>query len=81
MSSTVFSSASALRRDATRRQFISGAAKTFGVTAASHLGGEAFAVPGENTSPLRQVPTARNVIYLYMNGGMSHLDTFDPKTG
>ena len=80
MRSTVFSSASALRCDATRRQFISGAAKTFlGVTAASHLGGKAFAVPGENTSPLRQVPTARNVIYLYMNGGMSHLDTFDPK--
>lgn len=25
-------------------------------------------------------PTARNVIYLYMAGGMSHLDTLDPKT-
>lgn len=75
-----YSSASALRCDATRRQFISGAAKTFlGVTAASHLGSKAFAIPGENTSPLRQVPTARNVIYLYMSGGMSHLDTFDPK--
>jgi len=24
-------------------------------------------------------PTARNVIYLYMSGGMSHLDTLDPK--
>ena len=23
---------------------------------------------------------AENVIYLYMDGGMSHLDTFDPKT-
>lgn len=64
----------------TRRTFITGAAKTFlGVTAASHFGGKAFAVPGENTSPLKQVPTARNVIYLYMTGGMSHLDTFDPK--
>lgn len=64
-----------------RRQFISGAAKTFlGVTAANQLlGGKALAVPGQNTSTLKQVPTARNVIYLYMTGGMSHLDTFDPK--
>ncbi len=80
MTSFFHSSASDLRSDATRRQFITGAAKTFlGVTAASQLGGRAFAVPGENTSPLKQVPTARNVIYLYMTGGMSHLDTWDPK--
>ncbi|MEM7385654.1 MAG: DUF1501 domain-containing protein [Verrucomicrobiota bacterium] len=26
-------------------------------------------------------PSARKVIYLYMAGGMSHLDTFDPKPG
>jgi len=26
-------------------------------------------------------PTAKNCIYLYMSGGMSHLDTFDPKPG
>lgn len=25
--------------------------------------------------------TAKNVIYLYMNGGMSHVDTWDPKQG
>ncbi len=25
--------------------------------------------------------TAKNVIYLYMDGGMSHVDTLDPKTG
>ncbi|MEO0795222.1 MAG: DUF1501 domain-containing protein [Verrucomicrobiota bacterium] len=24
-------------------------------------------------------PTARNVIYLYLSGGISHIDTFDPK--
>lgn len=28
-----------------------------------------------------RVGTARRVIYLYMSGGMSHLDTFDPKSG
>jgi Protein of unknown function (DUF1501) len=80
MHSAFSASASLLRSDASRREFITGAAKTFlGVTAASHLGSRAFAAPGENTSPLKQVPTARNVIYLYMTGGMSHLDTFDPK--
>jgi len=64
-----------------RRQFVAGAAKSFlGVTALSQLGDKAFAIAGENTSPLKQVPTARNVIYLYMTGGMSHLDTWDPKT-
>lgn len=63
-----------------RRQFINGVAQSFlGVTALSQLGGKAFAIAGENTSPLKQVPTARNVIYLYMTGGMSHLDTWDPK--
>jgi len=25
-------------------------------------------------------PKAKNVIFVYMNGGMSHIDTFDPKT-
>ena len=34
---------------------------------------------GHGTSPLKQVATARNVIFLYMSGGMSHLDTWDPK--
>ena len=63
-----------------RRDFVATAAKTFlGVTALDQLGGKAFALAGENTSPLKQVATARNVIYLYMTGGMSHLDTFDPK--
>lgn len=28
-----------------------------------------------------QPATAKNIIYLYMGGGMSHLDTFDRKTG
>ncbi|MCB1209412.1 MAG: DUF1501 domain-containing protein [Verrucomicrobiales bacterium] len=74
--------ASLLARDPlSRRHFMNQAARTFlGVSAATLAGGNrAFAVPGENTSKLKQVPTARNVIYLYMNGGMSHMDTFDPK--
>lgn len=35
----------------------------------------------ENSSKLKQVATARNVIYLYMSGGQTHLDTWDPKEG
>jgi hypothetical protein len=66
--------------DLSRRSFVSGAAKTFlGVSASSHLGSNLLAAPGQGASPLKQAATARNVIYLYMNGGMSHLDTFDPK--
>lgn len=35
----------------------------------------------EQSSKLKQVATAKNVIYLYMSGGQSHLDTWDPKEG
>ncbi len=40
----------------------------------------AFAA-GEGAARAMQAPTARNVIFLYMNGGQSHLDTWDPKPG
>lgn len=36
--------------------------------------------PAQDPVPLRPA-TARRVIHLYMSGGMSHLDTFDPKPG
>ena len=36
--------------------------------------------PDEEGYPLRPA-TARNVIYLYMSGGISHIDTFDTKPG
>ena len=35
----------------------------------------------EKSSKLKQAATAKNVIYLYMSGGMSHMDTLDPKEG
>ena len=62
-----------------RRRFLSHTAKSFlGVgllsAAATRNLKAASAKPG-------QKPTARNVIYLYMAGGMSHVDTFDPKPG
>ncbi len=43
------------------------------------LPGKSSAAPFEGASKAKQFATAKNVIYLYMSGGMSHLDTFDPK--
>ncbi|MDA7903683.1 DUF1501 domain-containing protein [Mariniblastus sp.] len=65
----------------TRRAFVSGAAKSFlGVGAIpmlSGLGNPALA----SGQPVNRPGKAKAVIYLYMNGGMSHLDTFDTKPG
>lgn len=66
--------------DHSRRHFITRAARSFlGVSALSALPDFARAA-GAGASSLKQVATAKRVIYLYMEGGMSHLDTFDPKT-
>ncbi|MEM7316638.1 MAG: DUF1501 domain-containing protein [Planctomycetota bacterium] len=60
----------------TRRAFLSGAAKTFlGVGALPLLSNMAH---GATTTA---GGSAKRVIYLYMGGGMSHLDTFDTKPG
>jgi hypothetical protein len=68
-----------------RRRFMNRAASTFlgvGLMPAANelLSGRVYGA-GANASKLKQVPTAKNVIYLYMSGGMTHLDTFDPKPG
>ena len=55
------------------------ASTCLGVGLTSALGPRLFAAGGNN--PLKQAATAKRVIYLYMNGGMSHLDTFDVKPG
>lgn len=69
----------------TRRTFLAGMARSLlGVGAAATFGPTAIA------RSLRQDPqsplvlgraTAKHVIYLFMRGGMSHLDTLDPKPG
>lgn len=64
----------------TRRAFVSQAAKTFlGVGALPLVSRTAFAESSSDQSPARG--SAQRVIYLYMSGGMSHLDTFDTKPG
>jgi hypothetical protein len=61
----------------TRRDFVMNVAKTcLGVSVLGALAPRASAAPFEGASKAKQVGTARNVIYLYMNGGMTHLDTF-----
>ncbi|MDQ8201016.1 DUF1501 domain-containing protein [Pelagicoccus enzymogenes] len=64
--------------DMDRRDFLAYSAKAFlGVgLMPSVIRNTAFAAD----LPLSR-PTAKNVIYLYMAGGMSHLDTFDLKQG
>lgn len=63
-----------------RRQFLLNTAKTcLGVSCgASLISANAIA---QSASPIHTGPQAKNVIYLYMSGGMSHLDTFDLKLG
>ena len=62
-----------------RREFVTGAARSF-----LGLGTLAF-VPGSILADSKSAPskggTAKRVIYLYMSGGMTHLDTFDTKPG
>ncbi len=69
--------------DVSRRSFVTNAARTFlGVSVvgatpwAQALAGETEPAPA---SP-RKNP-AKSVIYIYLAGGMSHLDTWDPKPG
>lgn len=59
-----------------RREFVAGTAKTaLGVSIVPLLGssGKAFAASGKGT--------AEHCIFFYMSGGMTHMDTFDPKPG
>lgn len=69
-------------REWDRRSFISRAAKA--MLGVSCVGG----LTNRSLSPLAQAAEsqagqgkAKSVIYLYMTGAMSHLDTFDPKPG
>jgi len=64
----------------TRRSFISEIAKSMlGVSILSTLSGIARAQ--QPITDTKIGGKAKSVIYLYMNGGMSHLDTFDTKPG
>jgi hypothetical protein len=64
---------------ASRREFMLRTAKTaFGVSVLTHFD-QAFGASSPVQSGIGG--KAKSVIYLYMAGGMSHIDTWDPKTG
>ena len=57
-----------------RREFLQTAGCGFGALALSSLEADAKSVP-----PPHHITKAKNVIFLFMEGGPSHLDTFDRK--
>ncbi len=64
----------------TRREMLARCANGFGAVALAALRADpAFAAPGDLPRAPHHVPRARNVIFLYMDGGPSQVDTFDPK--
>ncbi len=74
-------------RPASRREFLARSGGGFGALAMAYLLGARSAMGEEKSgvvSPLlpkspHHRPTAKNVIFLFMEGGPSHLDLFDPK--
>ncbi len=71
-----------------RRQFVESMAKTaLGVTALPFMGSVASAASPLNTTAFNAsafnaaAKNAKQVIYLFMNGAMSQIDTWDPKPG
>jgi hypothetical protein len=64
-----------------RRAFVTGAAKTFLGVGSMPMLANLAATATASGIPARRAANAKSVIYLYMSGGMSHLDTFDTKPG
>jgi len=63
-----------------RRQALKTAACGFGYLASAGLASEQAAAAGSMRSPLtHHAPRAKRVIFLFMQGGVSHVDSFDYK--
>jgi hypothetical protein len=66
----------------TRRELLrAGIGSGLGIGVSSMLERIALAAPGAGTGTGTGTGRAKAVILLYMNGGPSHIDTWDPKTG
>jgi hypothetical protein len=61
-----------------RRDFLLKSGTGFGALALAHLLGVGDA-QGSAAKPPHFAPTAKSVIFLFMEGGPSHIDLFDPK--
>ncbi|HEY2341379.1 MAG TPA: DUF1501 domain-containing protein, partial [Chthoniobacteraceae bacterium] len=68
-----------------RRQMLGRMCGGFGMLGlANLLGSRAFASGGASSAPLSaRIPNfqapAKRIVFLFLNGGPSHIDTFDPK--
>ena len=63
-----------------RRDFLQTAGSGFGALALSALTGESLLRGGTPSSKIpHRIGRAKNIIWLFMEGGPSHLDMFDPK--
>ncbi|MEI7652004.1 MAG: DUF1501 domain-containing protein, partial [Verrucomicrobiota bacterium] len=84
---SILPSANLFRNPEDRRSFIEKCAKiSFGLSVLPFFTqiAEAAEAPGAVKAPNADLPgfgKAKRVIFLQLNGGMSHIDTFDPKTG
>lgn len=81
MNSLPFRPGSALRRPTPRRAFLADLGLGFTGLALGAMEARAVAAAGSGAAlglPHR-APRARSVIWLFMNGGVSHLESFDPK--
>lgn len=58
-----------------RRDFLRSSSMGFGWLAFSQIASQASATPSQKSI----LPQAKRVIFLFMDGGVSHVDTFDPK--
>jgi hypothetical protein len=66
-------------RGVSRRQLLGRSSAGFGLAAlAGLLGGERVGATVAAAPPARR-PRAKRVIFLFMSGGVSHVDSFDPK--
>lgn len=64
-----------------RRRFMEGTAKTFLGVGALGITSRSRAALGPNLGLPERANAAKHIIYLYMGGGMTHIDTFDTKPG
>ncbi|MFT5471028.1 MAG: hypothetical protein ACI8UO_006161 [Verrucomicrobiales bacterium] len=62
-----------------RRRFMEGTAKAFLGVGALGMTNRAGAASGPGLGLPTRIGAAKHLIYLYMDGGMTHLDTFDTK--
>lgn len=62
-----------------RRDFLYSLSASLGSVAFSAMLGEELRAEGQAAGPHFPAAKAKNCIFLYMEGGPSHIDTFDPK--